>query len=191
MSDTIFQTLCDLVKEDYEKTYAYVDKNFKFIRTLTSKVSSHLGCCPGKDLVTIDEKGIQYHPSAPNPDYVCVTDDGYFEFKVGIFVEVPAFNLNNCGQSFYDQGLIPSSGVFFIISTKQEQDIFIVKGVATENGQIVSKDFKINDSDDSSWQNFLDSFTEAAREIFGRNLEYRLSNLIKKLSQQKEPFGFF
>ncbi|MEH1903093.1 MAG: hypothetical protein V7L04_17185 [Nostoc sp.] len=189
MLESIFQHLVDSVNKDYQNTYAYVDKNFNFIRKLIQKIAVHIGCNVGKDIYLLDEKGSELPPFSSIQDAILVENECFFSFKLLISVKERGFNINNCGKSFYRKALVPPSGIILYFSIKQEDDIFIVKAPSIKKEEIFNESFKIN-SDDSSWTELLESVGQVLIDFSKKDLKYRISQLSEESSQQTKPFGF-
>ncbi|WP_322698769.1 hypothetical protein [Nostoc sp. DedSLP03] len=189
MSESIFQHLVNSVDKDYQNTYAYVDKNFNFIRQLTQKIANHIGCNLGKDIYLIDEEGSKLPPFSFIQDAILVDNECFFSFKLVISVKAQGFNINNSGRSFYNKALVPPSGIILYFSIKQEDDIFIVKAPSIKKEETVSESFKIN-SDDSSWTELLESVGQVLIHFSKKDLKYRISQLSEESSEQTKPFGF-
>lgn len=75
------------------------------------------------------------------------------------------------------------------ISIKQEDDIFIVIAPSIKEEKLVTETFKIS-SDDSSWTELLESFTQVIINFSNKDLKYRISQLSEESSQEGKQFGF-
>ncbi|MEH1832737.1 MAG: hypothetical protein V7L29_11800 [Nostoc sp.] len=190
MQKSIFQHLVDSVNKDYEDTYAYVGKNFDFIRELIDKIALHIQCTPGKDIYIVDEKGSKIAPSNFIQDAIIVDNECFFSFKLVISASNTGFNINSCGKSFFDKNLVPPSGIAIYISIKQEDDIFIVIAPSIKEEKLFTEIFKIY-SDNPSWTELLESLTQVIINFSKKDLKYRISQLFEESSQQVKPFGFY
>lgn len=190
MSESIFKHLVDSINRDYENTYAYLDKNFSFIRKFIKKIAAHIGCNVGEDIYIIDEKGVRIHPLDFIQDAIFVEKECFFSFKLAICPQkIGYFNGNACGKSFSSKGLVPPSIIVMPISIKQEDDAFIVIAPSIKEEKIGTDSFKIN-SDDSSWTKLLESVAQLIKNVSKQDLKYRISRLSEESSQQSKTFGF-
>ena len=189
MPKSIFQHLVDSVNKDYEDTYAYVGKNFDFIRELIDKMALHIECTPGKDIYIVDEKGSKIAPYNFIQDAIIVDNECFFSFKLVISAPTIGFNVSSCGKSFFNKNLVPPSGIAMYISIKQEDDIFIVIAPSIKEEKVVTETFKIY-SDNPLWTDLLESVTQVIINFSKKDLKYRINQLFEKSSQQLKPKGF-
>lgn len=105
MPNSIFKHLVDSVNKDYDDTYAYVGKNFEFIRKLINKIALHIEFTPAKDIYILDEKGSKIGQYDFIQDAIIVENHCLFSLKLLIYTQNKGFNLNSCGRSFFDKGL--------------------------------------------------------------------------------------
>lgn len=189
MSKSIFQQFVDSINKDYENTYTYVNKNFQFIRELINKIALHIDCTPGKDICIVNEEGVKINPYNFIQDAIIVEDECFFSFKLLISPQIiKGFNINSCGKSFAEKGLLPPSGIIMYISVKQENEFFIVKAPLIKENEIGTEIFQINS--DESWNKLLESIDQVIIRFLKKDLNYRISHLSKESSQQAKPFGF-
>ncbi|MEH2253365.1 hypothetical protein [Nostoc sp.] len=189
MEKSIFQHLVDSVNKDYEETYAYVGKNFDFIRELIDRIALHIQCTPGKDIYIVDEKGSKIAPYNFIQDAIIVENECFFSFKLVISAQNKGFNISSCGRSFFNKNLVPPSGIAMHISIKQEDDIFIVIAPSIKEEKFFTETFKIY-SDNPSWTELLESVTQVIINFSKKDLKDRISQLFEESSQQVKPFGF-
>ena len=188
MSTSKFRQLEQILKEDFQNTYAYLERNFEFIRQLIQKFADYLECSPGNFFCMDTEKKV---PLQNFQNSVTVDDEYFFNFQllVSLLNSDSRFNINNSGRSFFDQGLAPPSGVVLFIAIKQEGDSFIVKGPSIEEEQV--KEFTIKPDIDDSWKELLESCFQVMKKTVEGGLNERISKLgIQTDNASQRAFGF-
>lgn len=161
------QELVELRKADDRNTYSYVDRTFKFIKTLRSAYAKYLGCgnenvviivptCEGK----LTEYGLL-------EDNIKISPDGFFTFTLLTKLhtpddDFPAFNINNSGRSFFEQGLTPPSALGYRLGVKEEGIGFTVKLLDASNKAHHS--FSIEPESNQTFSN--EKFTEMFDLLF-------------------------
>jgi hypothetical protein len=208
MSISKFQQLKQILKKDFENTYAYLDKNLKFIHQFIQKFADYIECS-STHFFYIDPKNKVPSQNLPQ-DSVTVDNEGFFNFQllVSILDSDSTFSINNSARNFLKQGLTPPSGVVLSIAIKQNGDSFIVKIPSVEEEQV--KEFTVKfdtnyswtepdiyDSSreldiDDSWKELLEFCFQVMKKIIEGGLNERISKLgIQTDNASKQAFGFW